>query len=77
MLASRRSNQGSEQIAYAVAAATVHSFANQPHLSGQAFLQVKTQYETLNNINAERKGLVRFPDGFSVSFHQCGGFQTW
>ena len=77
MLASNFSNQRSGQVAYAVAGATVGTYADEQCRSGLAVLQVKTHYETLENNNAKRKRLVRFPYGFSVSFHQCGGFQTW
>jgi len=75
MLASRYSNQILGQSGYAMVGVTADTYAL-PR-SDLAVLQVKTHYETLEKINAKRKSLVRFPEGFSVSFHQCGGFQTW
>lgn len=77
MLASVCLTKVSSRVVHLVSGHAADRYTNGPHQDGPKVLQVKTHYETLLPNNAERKRLARFPDGFSVPFHECGGFQTW
>jgi len=76
MCASGCQIQVSSNVVRPLAGHIADRYAHGPRRFGLEVLQVKTHYETLEN-NAKRKRLVRFPDGFSVSFHERGGCQTW